>query len=243
VPTQRCTVHKHRNLLAHAPDALHDEVSADYADMIYGFRAARCAIVQSSERPPEAELKHLPDVPVVELSPMLKDFADTAAAVAALDLIIMTDSSVAHLAGALGTPVWVLVNFGAYWLWHEERNDSPWYDSLRLFRAKTWNDWAGVFDAASAVLSRLAAEHRRDVARRAEFGRDIGIHPYIMTPTTEERPRRISAARRRSSRARRTTSPAATCPGWKSNGNWLRCAAIWRLSSSGNKNAVPRAMR
>lgn len=107
--------------------------------------------------PSEAELKHLPYAPVIDLAPMLRDFADTAAAVAALDLVIMTDTAVAHLAGALGAPVWVLANFGAYWLWHEDRDDSPWYASLRLFRARIWDDWTGAFDTASAALMRLAA--------------------------------------------------------------------------------------
>jgi hypothetical protein len=106
--------------------------------------------------PPAAELGQVPDAPVTDLAPMLRDFADTAPAVAALDLVIMADSGVAHLAGALGTPVWVLVNFGAYWLWHEGRDDSPWYDSLRLFRAGAWGEWAGLFDTAS-VASTAAA--------------------------------------------------------------------------------------
>lgn len=118
---------------------------------------------------PAAELWEMPNAPVIDLAPMLLDFADTAAAVVALDLVIMTDSAVAHLAGAMGTPVWVLANFGAYWLWHADRDDSPWYDSLRLFRARTWNDWAGVFAAASVALGGLVAGHCANIAARSDI--------------------------------------------------------------------------
>jgi ADP-heptose:LPS heptosyltransferase len=87
--------------------------------------------------------------------------------VAALDLVIMTDSSVAHLAGALGKPVWVSTNFGTYWLWYEDRHDNPWSDSMRLIRAKVWSDWDGIFDAASRKLSKVAATLKQtDCVRR-----------------------------------------------------------------------------
>jgi Flp pilus assembly protein TadD len=107
--------------------------------------------------PPEAELRELPaGAPIIDLGPLLQDFADTATAVAELDLIIMTDSAVAHLAGALGKPVWVLLGFMSHWLWLLERTDSPWYPSMRLFRARSWGDWSSVFDAAGSELLRLA---------------------------------------------------------------------------------------
>jgi hypothetical protein len=93
---------------------------------------------------------------VIDLAPHLDDFADTAAAIAALDLVIMTDSAVAHLAGALGKPVWVLLGHDAHWLWLGERTDSPWYPSLRLFRPRAEGDWSFVFDAAAAELMALA---------------------------------------------------------------------------------------
>jgi len=92
---------------------------------------------------------------VIDLAPYMSDFADTAALVRELDLVIMTDSAVAHLCGALGTPVWILLNHVPYWLWLLGREDSPWYPSARLFRARTWGDWDGVFDAASAELLRI----------------------------------------------------------------------------------------
>jgi ADP-heptose:LPS heptosyltransferase len=106
--------------------------------------------------PPVGELTSLPrGGPIVDLSPHLNDFADTAAAVSHLDLVIMTDSAVVHLAGAMGKPVWVLLGHNAHWQWLLERSDSPWYPSLRLFRPRAEGDWDHVFDAASAELMNL----------------------------------------------------------------------------------------
>jgi Tetratricopeptide repeat/Glycosyltransferase family 9 (heptosyltransferase) len=105
---------------------------------------------------PAHELKSLPrGGPIIDLAPHLDDFADTAAAVAGLDLVIMTDSAVAHLAGALGKPVWLLLGHNAHWLWRLDRTDSPWYPSLRVFRPRAEGDWDHVFDAASAELMGL----------------------------------------------------------------------------------------
>lgn len=106
---------------------------------------------------PVAELKSLPrGGPIIDLDPHIKDFADTAAAVSLLDLVIMTDSAVAHLGGALGKPVWVLLGYNAHWLWLLNRIDSPWYPSLRLFWPRAEGDWAYVFDTAAAELMNLA---------------------------------------------------------------------------------------
>jgi hypothetical protein len=102
---------------------------------------------------PVGELTSLPrGGPIIDLGPHLKDFADTAAAVARLDLIVMTDSAVAHLAGALGKPVWVLLGHNAHWLWLLDRSDSPWYPSMRLFRPRAEGEWDHVFDSVSAEL-------------------------------------------------------------------------------------------
>jgi tetratricopeptide (TPR) repeat protein len=74
----------------------------------------------------------------------LDDFADTAALVEALDLVISVDTAVAHLAGALAKPVWVLNRFDQCWRWLRDRDDSPWYPTARLFRQRSQGDWAGV---------------------------------------------------------------------------------------------------
>jgi Tfp pilus assembly protein PilF len=107
--------------------------------------------------PRTAELITLPrGGPIIDLAPLLNDFADTAAAIAQLDLVIMTDSAVAHLAGAMGKPVWLLLGHVAHWLWLRDRTDSPWYPSIRLFRPRAEGDRDYVFDSASVELMRLA---------------------------------------------------------------------------------------
>ena len=103
---------------------------------------------------------------IVDLAPHCEDFAETAAAVEGLDLVIMTDSSVAHLCGSLGRPVWNLLPFMAYWLYLDGRSDSPWYPSMRLFRQRAPGDWDGVFAEAKTALAELA-QRRRHAAVRA----------------------------------------------------------------------------
>jgi Flp pilus assembly protein TadD len=106
---------------------------------------------------PLSELTTLPrGGPIIDLGSYLEDFADTAAAVAHLDIVVMTDSAVAHLAGALGKPVWVLLGNNAHWLWLLDRMDSPWYPSMRLFRPRAEGDWDHVFDSVSTELMSLA---------------------------------------------------------------------------------------
>ena len=97
--------------------------------------------------------------PMVALGPQLPDFADTAAVVRQLDLVITVDTAVAHLAGEVGTPCWVLLP--AYmpdWRWLQRRSDSPWYPGvMRLFRQATMGDWAPTVAAVQAALSERAA--------------------------------------------------------------------------------------
>src|SRR5262249_32030718 len=88
---------------------------------------------------------------LIDLGPDLTDFADTAAAVSCLDLMISVDTAVVHLAGALGKPVWVLLPFAPDWRWLLEREDSPWYPTLRLYRQPAIGDW-------DAVLQRVAGD-------------------------------------------------------------------------------------
>ncbi len=82
-------------------------------------------------------------------------FVDTAAAMAALDLVVVCDTSLAHLAGALGRPVWVALKKDAEWRWLRDRDDSPWYPTMRLFRQRRRGDWGAVF---AAMAERLAGE-------------------------------------------------------------------------------------
>ena len=82
----------------------------------------------------------------------IDDFADTAALVEALDLVISVDTSVAHLAGALGKPVWILNRYDQCWRWMIGRAGSPWYPTARIFRQKSPGDWAGVVEAVVEAL-------------------------------------------------------------------------------------------
>jgi tetratricopeptide (TPR) repeat protein len=95
---------------------------------------------------------------VVDLSSEVGDFARTAAWVGEMDLVITVDTALAHLAGALGAPVWTLLPEPADWRWLLERRDSPWYPTMRLFRQPAPGDWDAVFAAVEKELEALTAE-------------------------------------------------------------------------------------
>ncbi len=97
---------------------------------------------------------------IVDLAPALGDFSDTAAAVTALDLVIAVDTSVAHLAGALGRPVWVLLPHALDWRWLRDREDSPWYPGMRLFRQRAPQAWDNVIARVSAELACVVNSER-----------------------------------------------------------------------------------
>lgn len=80
-------------------------------------------------------------------------FLDTAAVMMSLDLIVTSDTSIAHLAGALGRPVWIALGIGAEWRWLRDRDDSPWYPTARLFRQRAIDDWNGVFRRIAKSLA------------------------------------------------------------------------------------------
>lgn len=108
--------------------------------------------------PPESQLAELGTSALIPaLGPHFDDFGDTAAVIEQLDLIIMTDSSVAHLAGSLGVPVWNLVQYVPYWIYGFEGDRTPWYPSMRLFRQGRDENWETVFDAAKRALAEAAA--------------------------------------------------------------------------------------
>ena len=85
-------------------------------------------------------------------------FIDAAAAMTHLDLVVTCDTAIAHLAGALGRPVWVALKKDAEWRWLRDRDDSPWYPTMRLFRQKRHGDWSGVFAEMAARLASPAAD-------------------------------------------------------------------------------------
>jgi hypothetical protein len=101
---------------------------------------------------PPAKQTLTPPFPLLDAAGGLSDFADTAALIEALDLVIAVDTSVAHVAGALGKPVWLLNRFDACWRWLRDRDDTPWYPSMRLFRQTAPGDWAGVMARVADAL-------------------------------------------------------------------------------------------
>jgi len=93
---------------------------------------------------------------LVDLTAEIDDFADTAALASNLDLIITVDSAMAHLAGAIGKPVWILTPFAPDWRWMLKRQDSPWYPTARLFRQPARGDWATVVERIRQELTAMA---------------------------------------------------------------------------------------
>ncbi|MBP2294131.1 tetratricopeptide repeat protein [Azospirillum rugosum] len=92
---------------------------------------------------------------ILDVMAEVADFADTAALVRRLDLVISVDTSVAHLAGALGVPLWVLSRFDGCWRWLDGREDSPWYPTARVFRQERIGDWRPVLDRVATELALL----------------------------------------------------------------------------------------
>ncbi len=114
------------------------------------------------------QLESMPgNMKIVDFTDHIHDFADTAALIENLDLVISVCTSVAHLAGALGRPVWTLLHFASDWRWLLERNDSPWYPSMRLFRQTRPGDWTGLMVSVRQELKHMLS--------RAEFFNQQGI--------------------------------------------------------------------
>jgi hypothetical protein len=110
----------------------------------------------------ETELKDLlaarwDGPPIADWSALLQDFSDTAALIEHLDLVISVDTSTAHLAGAMGKPVWLLNRFDTCWRWLLDRSDSPWYPTLRVYRQERAGDWDGIVHRVGTDLKRLVA--------------------------------------------------------------------------------------
>jgi ADP-heptose:LPS heptosyltransferase len=97
----------------------------------------------------------------------LRDFSDTAALIETLDLVIGVDTAVIHLAGALGRPVWLLNRFDTDWRWFLDRDDSPWYPTLRQFRQTSPGDWDDVMRRVTVALRSFTASADGAAARRS----------------------------------------------------------------------------
>jgi hypothetical protein len=103
---------------------------------------------------------HAPDGAVLDLAPALTDLAETAAAMTQLDLVVTVDTAVAHLAGALGRPVWIMLPTLPDWRWLLQREDTPWYPTMRLFRQVRAGNWEEVVARVAASITTLV--RRRD---------------------------------------------------------------------------------
>lgn len=118
---------------------------------------------------------------LVDHSGALRDFADTAALLSCMDLVISVDTSLAHLAGAVGCPVWTMLPLGADYRWMTDRTDSPWYPTMRLFRQPAFDDWAGVLTAVGAALDTTGPD---GAASGSTATRGAAVMQTPPTPTT-----------------------------------------------------------
>jgi tetratricopeptide (TPR) repeat protein/glycosyltransferase involved in cell wall biosynthesis len=144
--------------------------------------------LQIGERALTAADGHLP---IIDLNPHVNDFADTAAAIEKMDLVISVDTSTVHLAGAMGKPVWLMLPVSPDWRWMRDRKDSPWYPTMSIFRQKEVGDWATVVNNIVESLSIEAARNGdlfidKDQLEQAEswYKLSIKIDPRYATAYT-----------------------------------------------------------
>ncbi|HSZ57305.1 MAG TPA: tetratricopeptide repeat protein, partial [Tepidisphaeraceae bacterium] len=125
-----------------------------------GVKNVRFFSLQKGDRGVEARTPP-PGMDLIDFTGELNDFADTAALISNLDLIVAADTAVAHLAGALGKPVWLLRPFAPDWRWMLDRADCPWYPTMRLFRQRRWGDWSEPIEQIAAALTAERQKHSR----------------------------------------------------------------------------------
>ncbi|MDP3752569.1 MAG: hypothetical protein Q8Q98_12005, partial [Polaromonas sp.] len=123
-------------------------------------RASYYCLQKELQADDREELKRTPEIEF--LGDSLKDFSDTAALLEQMDLLITVDTSVAHLAGAMGKEVWIMLPFSPDWRWLLNRSDNPWYDSVRLFRQSAPGNWASVLGEVQAALKLRLREMRKN---------------------------------------------------------------------------------
>ncbi|WP_024520640.1 tetratricopeptide repeat-containing glycosyltransferase family protein [Bradyrhizobium sp. Tv2a-2] len=128
------------------------------------FDADAVFISVQKETKPEDQAALREMTGMIDMTGHLTDFAETAALLSCLDLVISVETSVAHLAGALGRPTWTLLCYTPDHRWLLDRDDSPWYPSMRLFRQDSPGDWQGVFDRVRRALEKEIASLQADVA-------------------------------------------------------------------------------
>lgn len=114
--------------------------------------------LQKGESSQEAEIA-AKRMNLIDYTEEINDFSDTAALIESLDLVISVDTAVAHLAGALGKPVWTLLPFVPDWRWMLTREDSPWYPTMRLFRQPSFEEWESVIEKVTDELLKFLSKH------------------------------------------------------------------------------------
>lgn len=123
-----------------------------------------------------------------DLDPLIGDFADTAAAMVNLDVVVSSCTAPVHLAGALGVPIWIALPFAADWRWLERREDSPWYPSARLFRQSAPGRWDDVVARLAAALTERANASRPPTLYSRQRFTTANAPPPANAPTTVVRP-------------------------------------------------------
>jgi hypothetical protein len=119
-------------------------------------RARNVQFFSIQKGPPAEQLKNPPPGPeLVDLGPELNDLADTAAVMSLMDLVVSTDTSLVHLAGALARPLWVMLQFIPDFRWLLEREDNPWYPTMRLFRQRKRGDWDELIQRVAQAMTGL----------------------------------------------------------------------------------------
>jgi tetratricopeptide (TPR) repeat protein len=143
---------------AHGNDRNRSLPAEALAPLIAAARNVGAQIISLQKEVRADDLRWLDQAPdLLRVEDQLTDFADTAALVSTCDLVISVDTSVAHLAGALGRPLWLLVATPCDWRWMSDREDTPWYPCARLFRQAAPGDWPGVLDRAARALGEFRA--------------------------------------------------------------------------------------
>lgn len=130
------------------------------------------------------QLDQNPDFTIIDLTAHITDFADTAAFITNLDLVITIDTAAAHLAGAIGARTWLLLPYGADWRWLKNRDDSPWYPTMQLFRQPAPGDWSSVMSLVEDALKKRVIKGTESAINKNKSQLEASHHdkkgvPYV----------------------------------------------------------------
>ena len=190
-------------------DALDSRRSMTLADQAPLARVPGMEFVNLQKGPPSSQARTPPSgMSLHDPMALVTDFADTAALVANLDVVVSVDTSMAHLAGGMGKSVLLLDRYDSCWRWFSGREDSPWYGGVRIIRQERPLEWGAVIQRAVALLSALADRHAFSAARSASSS-PAGSSSGIRWPQSSSPPSTSSASCRH---RLRTSNSSATIP-------------------------------